>query len=199
MIETVVYAAQIPDGDISDPLYPPERQAEIDGISREGVKREKYFVWKLLEYAVVSTLGVSIEELSFKKLPSRKWISDKICFSLSHTDGVVAVAISHRPVGVDVEKIRPHREGLERSILTKKELAQLSATAPEDLWEQIIRLWTQKESIFKAGDGEIFEPTKIETAEYSVKTEMLSFDGENFMLSVCAYDAEDAKFEFCKL
>ena len=199
MSKTVVMAAQIPDRDISDLLYPPERQAEIDGISRESVRREKYFVWKLLEYAVASTIDMPIEELSFKKLPSRKWISDKICFSLSHTDGVVAVAISDRPVGVDVEKIRPHRQGLERSILTKKELTQLSATEPKYLWEQIIRLWTQKESIFKAGDGEIFEPTKIETAEYSVKTEMLSFDGENFMLSVCAYDAEDAKIEICKL
>ena len=60
MSKTVVMAAQIPDRDISDLLYPPERQAEIDGISRESVRREKYFVWKLLEYAVARTIDMPI-------------------------------------------------------------------------------------------------------------------------------------------
>ena len=194
MRETVVYAARIPDGEMSDVLYPPERQSEIDRLSNEKVKREKYFVWKLLEHAISETVGEPIENFAFERLPNRKWVSDRLCFSLSHTDGVVAVALSDKSVGVDVESVRAHREGLERSILTEKELKELSLTETDFFWDYIIKRWTQKESIFKAQEQKCFEPTKIEASEHCVKTETLELENERFMLSVCAHDADAAKF-----
>ena len=96
---------------------------------------------------------------------------------------------------VDIEVIRPRRAGLEKSILTTRELYELSRLDTKDPWEYIIKRWTQKESIFKAGDRNAFDPVKIETSEYSVRSEKLEFDGESFMLSVCAYDARNVKFK----
>ena len=106
MRKTVVFAARLPDTYLYEPIYPPERQAEIEKCSNEKVKREKYFVWKLLEYAIFNTIGEPIENFNFEKNPNRKWVSDRVYFSLSHSDGVVAVALSDREVGVDIERIR---------------------------------------------------------------------------------------------
>ena len=194
-METVVFAARIPQTDDFGKVYPPERQAEIDRITNPDVKREKYFVWKLLEYAIEKTAGEPIENYAFEKKPNRKWVSDRLCFSLSHSDGAVAVALSDSAVGVDIEVIRPRRAGLEKSILTQRELTELPLLDAKDSWEYIIMRWTQKESIFKAGDRNAFEPVKIETSEYSVRSEKLEFDGESFMLSVSAPDAHKVKFE----
>ena len=102
-METVVFAARIPQIDDFGKVYPPERQAEIDRITNPDVKREKYFVWKLLEYAIEKTAGEPIENYAFEKKPNRKWVSDRLCFSLSHSDGAVAVALSDSAVGVDID------------------------------------------------------------------------------------------------
>ena len=199
MKNTAVFVSCIPETNIFEPLYPEARQAEIDKCSNEKVQREKYFVWKLLEAAIKQVLGERIENIHFEKRSDGKWVADKLCFSLSHSDRVVAVALSDRSVGVDIEALRQHRDGLERRILTERETAELSEQDARSAWEYIIRRWTLKESIFKAGDKRIFEPTKIETAEYNVKTEVLEFFEKKYILSFCAHDAQSVKVEIYDL
>ena len=195
MSNTAVYTAIIPDRDVTESVYPPLRQAEIDRCSKEKVKREKYYVWKLLEYAISCEFGEDMKNIRFEKNERGRWLADKLFFSLSHTDKVVAVAVSDSPVGVDIEAVRRHREGLERHILTEGEMAELRGLDADTAWEHIIKRWTQKESIFKLGDRPTFEPTKIETADFSVVTRCMEYKFGKYMLSVCSEDSENLKFE----
>ena len=199
MRNTAVFVSCIPETNIFEPLYPETRQAEIEKCSNEKVQREKYFVWKLLEAAIEQVLGERIENIHFDKRADGKWVADRFCFSLSHSDRVVAVALSDREVGVDIEAIRKYREGLERHILTPVEMAELSEQDGKRAWEYIIMRWTQKESIFKAGDKRIFEPTSIETAEHNVRTEVLELFDNKYMLSFCAHDAQSVRVEIYDL
>lgn len=197
MCKTAVYVAQIPERDEFSPVYPPERQAEIERYSNPKVRSEKYFVWKLLEYALADSFGMDITELSFEKNENGKWTSDKIFFSLSHTNGAVAVALSLENVGVDVEAVRRHREGLEEKILTPTELCELAALGSEEAAEYVIKRWSQKESIFKTLDRQAFLPSTIASDEFSVHTRKVELSGQTYMLSVCANDAKNAKFNIC--
>jgi 4'-phosphopantetheinyl transferase len=80
-----------------------------------------------------------------------------IDFNVSHSGGIVAVAISRAgAVGVDVEAIRPvdDRDELARRVFTVDERARLQALPPETRDEAFFTGWTRKEAFVKAlGEG----------------------------------------------
>ncbi len=64
--------------------------------------------------------------------------SGDVQFSLTDTDGLIAVAVGRRTVGLDAEKVRP-----------RKLDAVLSRLAPEEREEDFFELWTAKEAYVK--------------------------------------------------
>ncbi len=71
-----------------------------------------------------------------------------IHFNIAHTDGFVAVAASeNHPVGVDVEKVRPMRDGFASRYFDEREQTAIRAATDPD--EALIRLWTAKEAVGK--------------------------------------------------
>ena len=79
-------------------------------------------------------------------------------FSLSHSGGLALCALSHAPVGVDVEAVRPRRAGLPQRVLSASELARFDGS-----WEDFYRLWTLKESWCKREDAPLYPPRAVET------------------------------------
>jgi len=73
---------------------------------------------------------------------NNKPISKKTYFNISHSKEYVALAIASKPVGVDVEQIRPYQ----------KELIDFFSNEPIRDEESFFRVWTMKEAILKA-DG----------------------------------------------
>lgn len=74
-----------------------------------------------------------------------------ICFNLSHTEDMVAVALCFgREIGVDIEKMNLHRadEAVAQHMFTPAEF-DLWAKA-EDKGKAFFRIWTLKESVMKA-------------------------------------------------
>ncbi|MDO4515942.1 MAG: 4'-phosphopantetheinyl transferase superfamily protein [Bacillota bacterium] len=73
-------------------------------------------------------------------------------FNISHTGGYVLCALSCRPVGVDIETIRPRRESLPRYALSPREYADYEALGAD--WPAFYTLWTRKEAWCKyTGQG----------------------------------------------
>ena len=62
-----VYTYAIPNSYAFSTLYPPIRQSEIESTTNEKVKAEKYFAWKLLEYALNDAFGYNVKDLTFTK------------------------------------------------------------------------------------------------------------------------------------
>ena len=74
-------------------------------------------------------------------------------FNLSHTRGLVAVALTMaHDIGVDVEIVEPRRLGLDLAarMFASAEVAMLRATAEADLPEAMFAIWTLKEACIKA-------------------------------------------------
>lgn len=154
---TVVYVMQIPPQNDVMPLFPDERQKQIANVSNADVKAQKYHVWRLLCYALQKYTNLPVEQISFR-LTGQKWTCNACEFSLSHTNGYVAVALSALPVGVDVECVSPR--------FTPKLLERIACPSERDVFpseDNIAALWTAKEAAFKQiSDGTgAFIPSKL--------------------------------------
>jgi len=93
--------------------------------------------------------GFNANDRPFVKYPEL----NNFDFNLSHSGDYVVLAISDKPVGVDIEKIKPIDINLAYECFHDQELAYLFSDRSEQL-ERFFRLWTLKESYIKAtGDG----------------------------------------------
>ncbi len=85
-------------------------------------------------------------------------------FNLSHTKGLVGVAVSTGPVGLDVECLDREINPIEiaEDILTAVEVRSLLALNPVEMRQRFFRLWTLKEAYLKAtGAGFCIEPRSL--------------------------------------
>jgi len=189
-----VYVAKIPqDGKIGE-VIPKRRQEDILAATNPRVKAERYYVWRLLEYALERSLGLKMKKLSFTKAESGKWSSPSCEFSLSHSDGAVAVAVSRAPIGIDLEPVdKVHPEGLSERVLTARELAEFCALDAAKRNDYLTARWTAKEAVFKRGSEPHFEPGRIEVASESVRTLTVDLDGRQYTVSVATATPERIK------
>ena len=189
-----VYIAALPQGEPTSPLFSNERQAEVDRVSNESARREKYYAWRLLEYAIKNSLGADASRLCFTKGKNRKWYSEGIEFSISHSAGALAVAISsnNKSVGVDVEEIRVRNiERMADYMLSPSEYAEFCTIEERFKEEWLISKWCQKEAIFKSLNEEIFAPKKIEVSRFFCNCRELLLNGKKYMLAVASAVGDD--------
>ncbi len=68
-------------------------------------------------------------------------------FNLSHSGGLALCGAGAAPLGVDVERVRPRRAGLEGYVLSEEELAWFTRQGGD--WGSLYTLWTLKEARVK--------------------------------------------------
>lgn len=187
---TDVYFATLPAEAKVGTLENAERMRELDAVSNEKVRLEKYYVWKLLCYALERSFGMRGKKLSFTKEKWGGWSVDGAELSLSHSNGVLAVAVSRAPVGIDVERVSvPSAQRVAQSILNEGELAVFNGMdGDRDEW--LIRTWTAKEAIFKTKKEHAFIPKECDTLSQTVKSDCIEFNGERFIWSVATETPE---------
>lgn len=71
-------------------------------------------------------------------------------FSLSHSGEMAMCGVSSRPIGCDIEKVRPFDVHLAERFFHPDEWAYLSSLPQDTREEGFFRLWTRKESYMKA-------------------------------------------------
>ena len=72
-----------------------------------------------------------------------KPISKDKYFNVSHSKGIVAIALSEYPVGLDLELIRPYKESLKSLICNDIENDYIKSS------KDFYKVWTSKESLVK--------------------------------------------------
>ncbi len=180
-----VYVATYPFPCLSEEIQPAERAGEIDSCSNSRVKMQKFYVWKLLEYGLERSVGKKISELNFTKAPEGFWKCDNFEISLSHCDSAVAVAISRTPIGIDIENVsRDFHHKIAGKILSSKEAELFSHIEEKEKNLQLLKLWTQKEALFKQSKKKSFSPGKIDTTDSIVETTTVDLKDEKLILSV---------------
>lgn len=105
----------------------------------------------------------------------------EIYFSLSHSEDFLALVISDREVGIDIEKIREAKANLIRRVCSENEIKKIYSSENPDM--AFTEIWTKKEAYLKAlGTGIDRELSSIDTTseDLSFTTEIT----ENFIVSV---------------
>ncbi|MBQ3235548.1 MAG: hypothetical protein IJA97_05265 [Clostridia bacterium] len=175
MEEVKVYYSEVSNNLEFSTLYPPERDIEVKNAGCEKAKREKFFSWKLLEYALKDGLGLDISKLEFKKTENGKWSCDRCHFSITHSKSAVAVAVSNFPVGIDMEEVERNTTQLEKLFKNDK-LKGVNALVK----------WTEWESSYKLkGEGSFNEFKEKPLANF-VKSDTISVGGANYVLTVAS-------------
>ena len=110
--------------------------------------------YELLSWAVSQVWGMdSLPDIIrteggkpyFKDCPDRH-------FNLSHSGDLAMCALSDAPVGVDIEVIRPRKEGLPWYTFKGEDYERYLALGGD--WEAFYTLWTEVESVIKyTGEG----------------------------------------------
>lgn len=128
-------------------LLPPERQARVQAALSRAKARDLAWAWLLLRHAF-AVLGLDETQLAAcRRTPSGKPVLPDGAphFSLSHSDGWVACAVSGtQPVGLDIQVCRNIPARFYAPYLTSDDLA-----ATPDEPKALCRMWTRKEAVLK--------------------------------------------------
>ena len=191
--QVVVYYASIPSGDYQLDLPTCERNEEILACTNEQTKREKYFAWKLLLDAIEQNFG---KNAKFERQPTGKWTCDLCHFSISHSDGVVAVAIAQSCVGVDVQKVAlPNTYKVVERVFSQQEREIYHKI--DDIVEKacyFTRVWTQKESTFKMLDLDNFLQSKPQNYTQFTMEKHVNLQNKDYYVAVACQPICNIKF-----
>ena len=101
-------------------------------------------------------------------------------FNISHSGEYVALAVSDKPVGVDIQKNKEYNYDVAKRVCNEKELKDLEDCI--DKASEFIKLWTQKEAVLKMnGCGIANGDIKNCIQNHNVISEKI----EDYWLSVC--------------
>ena len=104
-------------------------------------------------------------------------------FNLSHSGPYALCALSDGgEVGVDVERMRPHRPSLPRYVMSEEEFASFGGS-----WEEFTAIWTLKEAHAKYLGRSIWPPKEV-SATPPVPHKV--YAGEDWRAALCAEEED---------
>lgn len=187
---------------------PAYRKEKIDRFKPEGSKKLSLGAGILLDIAL-KNVGLKQYEVVLGE-NGKPYILDceNVFFNISHSGKMVALAISDREVGIDIQKLQHFDSALINYVFGKDE--QLSAEdiciGETDMDMIYTRMWSMKESVMKhSGQGLGLEPKNISLTRSSGKlhASCKGFESNNlylteypvygYALTVCSTYGEFAK------
>ena len=201
-----VYVADI--NDLPDPLEVPE---SMDGLSEKRKEKIRRYMYPkdrkqslgagLLLNKVLPSHGVLSNDIEYEENGKPK--IQGIYFNLSHSGEMVICAVSEKPVGCDVEKIKEANLKVADRFFSENEVEYLKTFDEKSRASEFFRLWTMKESYMKmTGEGMrlaldqfefIFEKTvKVFRNGEVCPCYIKEYEVPGYKVSVCAEEKEFA-------
>lgn len=153
--------------------------------------------WKLL-WKIMDNMGVPSETPVAYGPEGKPYFPEwpEVHFNLSHSGGLAACAVSHRAVGIDIQKLRPCKKEILLHFSQKEQIYMEQYKGKE--WEEaMIWLWTRKESYMKyTGKGfklglDSFSALG-DTGECFFETRRLE---QGYYVTVCGAQGEQVRWE----
>lgn len=109
----------------------------------------------MLCYTLKKTYGIAPKPEDWQKEEHGKpYLAniENIHFNISHSGRMAMCAIDTKPVGVDIEKIKPYSDNVARRIMSAEEWRAFAVAQNKE--EMFYKIWTLKEAYLKyTGDG----------------------------------------------
>lgn len=152
-----LYVADI--SNLPDPLsnpeflyrLPEERQQRIHNMKQEKSRKQSMGAGLLLQKVLAL---YHMEDAKVFVGEQGKPMIEGLEFSLSHSADLVICAVSDKPVGCDVEKVRKTQTNVAERYFSRAERKYLGRFVEGEYDKEFLRLWTMKESYAKmTGEG----------------------------------------------
>ena len=142
-------------------LMSKDKQVRIDRFRFVDDRKRTVAGEMLARKAVAEWCGISAESIVFEKTETGKpYAKDlPVEFNISHSGDMVACTVDDKPVGIDIEKIRPIDITVAKRICTDDELLYLFGHKPTEqdyayttdtkILIRFFELWTAKEAYGK--------------------------------------------------
>ena len=107
-------------------------------------------------------------------------LTSHLYFSISHCKAGIAVAVDDKPVGIDIETVRPANEDL-----IERTMSPAERVGMDD--RQFTRLWTQKEAVVKAEGTGIYSFEQIQTILEKKDWHMETIEKDKYIYSIATW------------
>lgn len=168
-------------------LLSAEEQAALEKIRDVSRRQIKLHTHARLRQEAARLLRVHPKDLLFDIGEHGKPFFSQykdLFFSLSYTKDASIIALADQPIGIDIEKIRPHRMRFTKNLGTAHELSVLRA-APDDLF-LFYTFWTRKEAWLKlTGSGLTVPLNSFDVLEGTAAEKLSSFCKDDYCISFC--------------
>lgn len=128
---------------------PRQRGAHASRYRNQQDRALSVAAFLLLQHGLKSQYGLELNEDLAYTAAGKPYLARHrgIEFSLSHSGGAVACAVSEDAVGVDIERIQAYDADMAAYCCDTAELDRISSSA--DKGERFTEIWTRKESALK--------------------------------------------------
>lgn len=137
------------------------KRNRVDSYKHEADRRRSVCAHMLALKGISEHTSLSVDKIIIAEEENGKPYCQNadIFFSLSHSDDIVVCAVSDKPVGVDIEKIRPINTATARRICNDKELAYVFGNNTDtadckkcdnkEILTRFFEIWVKKEAFGK--------------------------------------------------
>ena len=145
------------------------RRKKADACRREEDRLCSIAGDRLARLAISAHCGVPMESIRFARTAAGKpyAVGLDVHFNISHSGHLAVCAVSDKPVGIDVQIMRPLRANLTGRVCTPGELQYIGA---EELTGEALvrfyRVWCTKEAYFKCLGTGITDLKSFDTIEH---------------------------------
>lgn len=150
-------------------------------------KKLSMYSWLFLMQILYKNYGIKLEEKKIIKNQYGKPYMDGIYFNISHSNNMIAIAISDKEVGIDIESESNLKKHLDSEYylgwLNKEEIDEFNKTYNK--LNYLTRVWTKKEAILKSKGKGINNYIELKNVEGNVSVyEIKDKKNEKYLISV---------------
>lgn len=128
--------------------------------------------------------NLSIEDYTLSYDEKGKPMLDFCCLSLSHSGDFVACAVSDKPIGIDIEALKPIKKREKYHFLSKSE-AEYVNSSNKDFSKRFLKVWTLKEARYKCENIEVGRLSEISVLQNDSEFDYFTEMNEEYIFSVC--------------
>lgn len=160
----------------------PSRKEHIDRLRKQEDRARSLAAELLLQQLLGEHYGIHDAVLHRKSNGQPYLTGCELQVSISHSHNLVACAVSHQPVGIDAEHLRPVSPALCRRVCVEEEMGYLlgdledfpaqNCQSPEFL-RRFFEIWTAKEAYFKKCGTGITNLKAVNTLNLSRQTHLI--------------------------
>ncbi len=199
---TEVYLLKVTEPDLEEynkvlSVVSENRVSKIKSLRQREKQLQALFGELLLRAVLCTEFGFKNNEITIKTDGTGKpyLVGNKIFFNISHTDGLVAVAVSDSEVGIDCEYVKEVNLKLIKRYFSIFEQEYVNQNESGKI-SRFFEIWTKKEAFLKRdGVGIRKNLSEVETIG---RTDIETFDFDGYIVSLCG-DVVSCKTVFSEI